>query len=285
MKFLEDTNRIVTFIENNLDDDIWLDDIMQLTRLSKFHYSRIFKALTGITLSEYIRRRKLSCAALDLVETKKAIIDIAFACGYESQAAFTRGFKAMYGFTPKAYRLNKMHFANLDQVIFNEAILSLKKGEDRIEPIFIERGKINIVGLQYRGDNSKREIPKLWSRLALRMAEIKNAANSNFSYGFETYGDDRKDSNVLTYVAGVEAGAEDPLPPGLVSVEIPANQYAAFPIAAIIEEVPKTIRRIYGELLFAWKIEPCGDYDFELFDETFIPNDAAARYYLCIPIK
>lgn len=285
MKFLEDTYRIVNFIENNLDKDIYLDDIIRLTELSKFHYMRIFKSITGITLNEYIRRRKLSKAASELLETTKSIIEIAFYYGYQSQEAFTRAFKEMYGLTPKVYRMNKMHFLNLDQVVFNEKTLNKKIGEDKINPIFIERRKFHIVGLRYLGNNTNREIPKLWGQFSLRFNEISNRLATNFSYGYETYAEDNKKNGILTYIAGVEVAGKGTVPKGMVSIEVPANNYAAFPIPAIIEDAPKTIKRIYSKLLFDLRLEPCDNYDFELYDETFVPNDNNSKYYLCIPIK
>lgn len=285
MSYLDDADKVVKYIEANLDKDLYLDDVIQLTRLSKFHFIRIFKALTGITLNEYIRKRKLSKASCELVETRKSIIDIAVFYGYGSQEAFTRAFKDMYGLTPKAYRVNKIHFANLGQVAFNEEILNEKNNDDEIDPIFIERGKMTIVGMQYQGKNQNKEIPKLWSRFLPRITEIKNILNDSISYGYETYIEDSKKSRELTYVAGIEVACRDIVPQGMVTIEIPANKYAVVPISAIIEDVPKTIKRIYSKLLFELKLEPCDTYDFELFDETFIANDYESKYYLYIPIK
>lgn len=285
MSYLDDTYKIVSYIEENLDKDIYLDDIIQLTKLSKFHFIRIFKALTGITLNEYIRRRKLTKAACELVENTRTIIDIAVFYGYGSQEAFTRAFKDMYGLTPKAYRVQKRPFANLDQVVFNAEILNKKNNQAEINPNFTERKKIIIIGMRYQGKNENNEIPKLWSRFIPRVTEIKNVLNSSISYGFETYTEDSKESGELSYIAGIEVECKDIVPQGMVSIEIPANRYAVFPISAIIEDVPKTIKRIYSKLLFELKLELCDTYDFELFDQTFIPNNYESKYYLYIPIK
>lgn len=284
MNYLDDIHKIVTYIEDNLDKDIYLEEIIRMTRLSKFHFIRIFKALTGTTLNEYIRRRKLSKAAYELVETTTSIIDIAIFYGYGSQEAFTRAFKDMYGATPKAFRVNKRHCFNLDQVILSEEILNKKLKEDEIKPIFVERRDMTIIGMPYQGKNENNEIPKLWSKFVPRIGEIKNIWNGNLSYGYETYTEDSKGSGALTYVAGIEAECED-IPKGMVSIEIPANRYAAFPISSIVEDVPRTIKRIYSKLLFELKLEPCDTYDFELFDENFTPNDCKAKHYLYIPVK
>lgn len=241
--------------------------------------------MTGITLNEYIRRRKLSKAACELVETTKSIIDIAIFYGYGSQEAFTRAFKDMYGLTPKAYRVNKRHFINLDQVAFNEEILNKKNDKCEINPIFTERRKMTIVGMQYQGKNENNEIPKLWSRFVPRVTEIRNVLNSRISYGYETYTEDSKERGEFSYIAGIEVACKDIVPQGMVSIEIPANRYAVFTISAIIEDVPKTIKRIHSKLLFELKLELCDTYDFELFDETFAPNDYESKYYLYVPIK
>lgn len=88
------------YIENNLTDEIDYAKIAKAACCSEFHFSRIFSSMAGITLSEYIRRRRLILAAFELQKSDMLIIDIAVKYGYESADAFTRAFKKLHGIRP-----------------------------------------------------------------------------------------------------------------------------------------------------------------------------------------
>lgn len=91
----------INFIEDNLKEEINISDIASKTGFSKFHFIRIFKSISKDTIFEYIRKRRLTDAAIDLIETDMSIIDIAFKYAYNSQEAFTRAFENYYSVTPK----------------------------------------------------------------------------------------------------------------------------------------------------------------------------------------
>lgn len=97
---------IIEFIEKNLSNEISLDDISEFSYYSLPHIHRSLKSIMEYTLKEYIRKRRLSEAANELVKTDYNIIDIAFKYQYNSNEAFTRAFKNMFGINPKEYRLN-----------------------------------------------------------------------------------------------------------------------------------------------------------------------------------
>lgn len=94
----------IQYIEHNLNDKLELDVIAAALHYSKFHLHRIFTKTVGLTIHEYIQRRRLTEAAKLLVFSSKPIIEIALISGYESQQAFTGVFKAMYKTTPAEFR-------------------------------------------------------------------------------------------------------------------------------------------------------------------------------------
>lgn len=98
------TEKILLYIEDNLDKELTLEDIAEEFRYSKFYLARIFKENTGVTLHKYIQGRRLDEAAKELAETKKPIAQIAFQAGYASQQAFTQAFGRAYVCTPQEYR-------------------------------------------------------------------------------------------------------------------------------------------------------------------------------------
>lgn len=102
----KDFSELIEFIEHNLKNEMSLDDISEFSYYSLPHIHRSLKSIMEYTLKEYIRKRRLSEAAIELVENDLNIIAIAFRYQYNSNEAFTRAFKNMFEITPKEYRNN-----------------------------------------------------------------------------------------------------------------------------------------------------------------------------------
>lgn len=99
----------VAFIENMLKqgkaDILTLDAIAGRVGYSKYHLGRLFQQETGVTIHQYIIKRRLSGAAQELVRTRRPIADIGYEAGYQSQQAFTDAFSRVYTVSPKQYRM------------------------------------------------------------------------------------------------------------------------------------------------------------------------------------
>ncbi|TCZ78789.1 AraC family transcriptional regulator [Paenibacillus albiflavus] len=100
----EDLHRTLSFIDNHLKEELTLEIISLNMAISQFHCHRLFHAYSGMTLASYIRIRRLTNAASELLTTDQRILDIALDYQFESQEAFTRAFKKMYHMTPGKYR-------------------------------------------------------------------------------------------------------------------------------------------------------------------------------------
>lgn len=94
----------IDYIENNLADKLDLEIVAQAVHYSKYYLHRVFTETIGLTIHDYVQRRKLTEAAKLLIFSDKPIIEIALIAGYESQQAFTTIFKLMYKKTPRQYR-------------------------------------------------------------------------------------------------------------------------------------------------------------------------------------
>lgn len=101
---LEPVIRAIGCIESRLSQPVDLEAVAKAAGYSKYHLHRIFTKTVGITVHQYIRRRKLTEAARLLTFSNTPIIDIALSCGYESRQAFTAVFKEMYKKTPGQYK-------------------------------------------------------------------------------------------------------------------------------------------------------------------------------------
>ncbi len=104
------TRNLLSYIEENLEQNLTLGKIAQDLHYSKFYIARTFKNDTGITLYQYIRNRRLSEAAWKLVKTGKTLAEISYEAGYHSQQAFTQAFHGAYASTPQSYRKTGIFF-------------------------------------------------------------------------------------------------------------------------------------------------------------------------------
>ena len=102
MDWLRRLNEAITYIEDNLDGTIDYAQAAQKACCSAYHFQRMFSYMAEVPLSEYIRNRRLSRAAVDLQNGGDKVIDVAVKYGYDSPTAFTRAFQAFHGVTPTA---------------------------------------------------------------------------------------------------------------------------------------------------------------------------------------
>ena len=104
MDSLERMNQALAYIEDNLADEIDFQQVERLALCSEYHFRRMFSFLAGVTLSEYIRRRRLTLAAFELLHSEARVIDVALKYGYNSPDSFTRAFHGLHGVTPTEAR-------------------------------------------------------------------------------------------------------------------------------------------------------------------------------------
>lgn len=100
MEFTERLNETISYIEEHLTEEISYDALARIACCSAYHFQRMFAYMAGIPLSEYIRRRRMSLAAVDLQSGNEKIIDIGMKYGYASPTAFNRAFQSVHGIAP-----------------------------------------------------------------------------------------------------------------------------------------------------------------------------------------
>lgn len=115
----EQLNKAMDYIEEHIEDEMLQDDVSSVTSYSRYHFDRLFYYIADMPLSEYIRKRRLTRAADELVNSNEKIIDMAVKYGYDSADSFTRAFKLQHGITPSELRKTgdivnkyaKLHFS------------------------------------------------------------------------------------------------------------------------------------------------------------------------------
>ncbi len=104
MEWVKRLNESMDYLEEHLTEEIDYEQLGRIACCSAYHFQRMFTYMAGIPLAEYIRRRRMSLAAVDLQGGKEKIIDIAQKYGYQSPTAFNRAFQAFHGAAPSAVR-------------------------------------------------------------------------------------------------------------------------------------------------------------------------------------
>ncbi|WP_054871150.1 helix-turn-helix transcriptional regulator [Caloranaerobacter sp. TR13] len=135
MNYYERIQRSLDYIEENLKSSIEIEMVAQESYMSISNFYRMFYALVGHTVKDYIRKRRLSCAANELLNTKKRIIDIALDYQYESQEAFTRAFRNYFEITPGRYRKLKKEIKSMERVNLMEKYFETHGIEDKYPDI------------------------------------------------------------------------------------------------------------------------------------------------------
>lgn len=221
---------LMDYIEEHLKEEITLDELAQVANYSKYHLHRMFTGLIGFSVHNYIKRRRLTEAAKELLFTKKPILDIALEATYESQQAFTLAFKEVYKMTPQRFR--KKHDFQPIQLKFEvKGDLESLRGE-RIRAIeIIEREEICLVGYKCPTNGGFWVIPRLWKKLHKNKQTIKNRLNLKFTVSLDDYSGNtacEEKHPAFDYYAAVEVSVPQELAPDMDTITLPKGKYVVF---------------------------------------------------------
>ena len=176
MEWAHRLNQSMHYIEEHLTSEIDYEQLAQIACCSSYHYQRMFTYMAGITLAEYIRRRKMSLAAVDLQGGEERIIDIAEKYGYHSPTAFNRAFQSFHGIAPSLVRTEGASVKSFSPMVFQIAVKGATEMNYRIET----KEAFRIVGVSAPLDKEIEKhfmvVPKLWQDAAANGTIQKLAA-------------------------------------------------------------------------------------------------------------
>ena len=244
-------NQALVYIEENLDGEIDFRQVERLALCSEYHFRRLFSFLAGISLSEYVRRRRLTWAAFDLIHSDARVIDTAIKYGYSSPDSFSRAFYSLHGVTPTEARANGRSLKAFPRMTFQITLQGVSEMNYRI----VDKEGFAIVGLMrrvpliYHGVNP--HIAAMWQLLNEELiGTLKGLSNveplglisasANFSEG-------RQDGGELDHVIGVATTRQPP--EGLARLEVPAGTWAVF---ESVGPFPETLQAIWGRIYSEW---------------------------------
>lgn len=143
---MEHFNRALEMIEERLDGEIDVAELARAAHTSEYHFRRVFSTLSGMSLSEYVRRRRLTQATAEVLDGDDSVLAVAIKYGYQSADAFTRAFKAMHGMTPSEARKPGVVLRSQQRMTFH---LTIRGGSD-MQHRFTDLDRFRIVGMKAR---------------------------------------------------------------------------------------------------------------------------------------
>lgn len=252
-------NQALDYIEEHLTDEIDEKQIEKITGTSIYHFRRLFSFLSGMSLGEYIRNRKLSNATFDLLDEDNSVTEIAFKYGYGSVDGFSRAYKEWSGFSPSEVKKQKSlkSFPKLSFQLTIQGGMTMDYRIENKEPFKIV-GVKKRVPIQFEGVNQ--EILKLAKSITAeqrkKLHEIANMEPNrpvNVSFNFDD--DWLEEKGSLDHMIGflttkeMDFGEFDVL-------EVPALTWAIFTSQGPFpQHMQDTMAKIYAEWL------PSSDYE------------------------
>lgn len=249
---LNELNRVIDFIEDHISDELSLESIAEYAGVPDFHFRKIFFYLSGRTLSEYIKNRKLSEANKDLLAGER-VTDVAFKYGYQSMDGFTRAFKKWSGLLPSdvVKKKTSKSFPKLSFIITVTGGITM---EFRIEdkPSFHFAGVSKRVAMQFEGINN--DIVQLAQSITEEQKEEMHSLQNIAPYevvnvSYEADAKFLKEEGELTHLIGVLT-TENQVSERLEKVPVEAGSWAVFPNQGPFPAtLQQTMARIYAEWL------------------------------------
>ncbi|MBA3992909.1 MAG: hypothetical protein C0469_05220 [Cyanobacteria bacterium DS2.3.42] len=277
--------KAISFIEERLDQPLDVKQVAGHIGFSEYYFHRMFLSVLGESVAEYVRKRRLSEAARKMLAKDEKLIEIALACGYDSQEAFTRAFKTMFGMTPG--RLRKLGMMPLEKKPASiDMMIHLEEGVT-MQPVIEEHGEELVIGMGSSfSENPFWEINKLWDKFNQRENEIPNLSGK---YALGVCMPKHKDlpvkeGDTFVYIAGRPVSTLDEVPEGMVAVKIPKRKYAKFTHKGPLTNLPHTVNYIWGTWLPKSEYKHSNSPDFELYDERFDVKTLSGEIDIFVPI-
>lgn len=263
--------------------------------MSSFYLQKGFAIATNYSISEYIKSRRLSLAAEELINTKNKIIDLAFKYGYETPESFTKAFIRFHGVTPSKKRAKKLPYQRFDPLLIDLVIKGGNKMDYKITRMF----GLKVIGFErvFTFDEAYAKIPKFWDEVCEKYCANIYAGNppSNahekavIDNCIGEYGvcvDDLGNGKFRYLIAGRYSGGE--VPKGMVIYEFPFGEWAIF---NCVGPIPQSLQNLNTKIFKEWlpnnpDYEIAGNANVEWYDcVNGEKTDADYHSAIWIPIK
>jgi AraC family transcriptional regulator len=280
----ESLQQAIDYMEENLLEAITIEDIAKQAHSSVFHFQRTFSILTDMAVGDYLRKRRLTLAAYELVSGSAKIIDLAYKYGYDTPEAFAKAFRKQHGVTPSEARKNIGKLQSYNRLVIQVDL----KGAEPMNYKIIEKEKFQVVGIKRQFSMDSEEnltgIPKMWTDAnSDGTSDLLIQHNNGELKALLGVCADFEDKKTMDY--WIAAAHEGEAPNGLLQLEIPASKWGVFEVrGAMPNAMQKVWKQIYSEWFPSNPYEPAGTAELEVYPAG---NAYSSDYYseIWIPLK
>lgn len=264
MNWFANLNLSIKYIEDNITGNIDISKIAKIACCSVYHYQRMFSYISGITLSEYIRKRKLTLAAYELQNSNVSVVDVAFKYGYNSPTAFTRAFSKLHNVTPSKAKIQGISLKSYPKLTFEMTVTGQNELVYRIE----NKNSMRFVGKKEiifnDGINNFIRIPQIWNEAYENETiwDIFKLSNGN-PWGVVGVTANYTNTTFDFYIA---SSSDEKTPDGMVELFVPQGLWVIFSCYGR-ESIQPTWKRIYSEWFPKSGYEHSGNPELECYSE------------------
>lgn len=261
---IEQMNRAIRYVEDHLGEEIDFEYAAKLALCSSYQFQRLFCAIADIPLSEYIRRRRMTLAAMELQSSDEKVIDLAVKYGYDSADAFSRAFQKLHGVTPTQARTKGIPLKAYPPLSFYLTI----KGDTAMNYRMEEKDAFKIIGVKRNFVLDEAKLPEMWTELRQngltdRLAKLGKVPTSGGIDGLVGVCSNGSGDRFDYYVAVI---SDLVTPEGLDDLTIPANTWAEFEfIGPLHETFAKAEKQIFTQWMPFSGFEPLDGYEIEKY--------------------
>ncbi|MFA9466454.1 MAG: GyrI-like domain-containing protein [Velocimicrobium sp.] len=279
MDWIERLNNAISYMEKNICDTINVEEVAKIACCSTYHFQRMFAYMADVPLSEYIRRRRMSLAAVDLQNGTSKVIDISVKYGYDSPTAFNRAFKSVHGLSPSQAREEGTTLIAYPPISFQIII----KGVSAMNYRFETKKEFRIVGisepLETEIEKNFETVPNMWMNAAMNGTIAKLATMMDGTLVGLLGVSSCNEKNNWRYYIAVESSK--PIEDGMEELVVPETTWVIFPGEGNNQSIQELEKRIITEWLPTSGYEYGNAPDIEVYLNADPEN---AKYEVWIPV-
>jgi AraC family transcriptional regulator len=283
LEWLHRMKEALDLMEKKMDERLDIEEIAKAAYTSPFHFQRMFFMLTGMTVAEYMRKRKLTLAAQELATSSSKVMDVALKYGYDSPESFSKAFRKIHGIAPSEARNPGVSLKAFPRISFHLTL----KGDKDMDYRIVEKEAFTVIGksmkVSCREEEHMRQIPRFWEECLQNGTTDKLVSISTDGNLLGICMDMQPNQEEFTYMIATRTD-QTTTSEGFSLRTIPVSTWAIF---TSVGPIPRAIQNVFGRIFQEWF--PSTGYEHaeapEL--EVYPPGDTTADDYRCevwIPI-
>ena len=294
MEWISCLKETLRYLEDNLRTEVDIGSVAKHVYVSQYHLQRGFQIVTGCTVGEYVRNRRLYEAARELTETDARILDVALRWGYDTPESFTKAFTRFHGLTPSQLRADPSRIRRFLPMQIHIEVTGGSKMNYVVSPLF----PMKLIGFQreFGYETAYAEIPRFWDEICEKYCTGiyagKPAANpceqAIIDNCIGEYGvciDDLGGGRFRYLIAGKYTGGG--VPEGMTLVELPGGEWAKF---KAVGRMPEALQAVNTYVFKEWlpgnaEYELAGDYNVEWYSCDGDKDQPDYESAVWIPVK